>query len=703
MTEADPLPRLPAQLRQLARLYGVEASYRDIHGITRYATPEAVIAVLRGLDVPVESPSEIADVLRARRLELARRVVEPVLVAWDGRLRDVDLRLPSHVSGTVDIEITLEDRETFTQTLEVASLKSVAEENIEGRRFVTRRFSLRRRLPMGYHTLRLRGARSRASALIISAPMLAYSGVKSREWGVFLPLYALRTEEDWGAGNYSDLRDLIDWTAELGGDVVATLPLFDAFLDKPFDPSPYSPATRLFWNEFFIDIEAVPELAESETAQQMLASRAVRNKIEALRGDDIVDYRAGMALKQKLLSELAKSFSRKKDLRAFRAASPHAEDYARFRAVMDSQRKPWPKWPQLLRAGRVSPGDYNEEAKQYHLYVQLLAWEQMQAVSKKARKRDVSLYLDMPLGAGPASYDVWRERDSFAVKLSGGAPPDALFSLGQNWGFPPAHPDNIRKHGYKYWIAVVRQLMSAAGVIRVDHVIGFHHLYCIPDGYDARHGLYVRYHPEEYYAILSLESHRHKTLVVGEDLGTVPPYVRPAMRRHGVHRTYVAQFEVKPKRNEAVPPPRPLSVATLNTHDTPTFAAFWQGLGIDDRLDMGLLTKKEAAEEHKDRERLCKAVVTYLRREGLLGPREKSTQAVLQALLVAMGKSPARIVLANIEDLWGETKPQNVPGTTTERVNWRHRARLSLDEMRQLDEVMAPLIALDAARSRRRK
>jgi 4-alpha-glucanotransferase len=703
LTESESPPQIPSQLRQLARLYGVETSYRDVDHVTRYATPEAVIAVLRGLNVPVESPSEIADVLRARRLELARQIVEPALIAWDGRLRDVDLELPSHVSGDLELEISLEGGETFGQNLDIESLKPTHESNFEGRRFVTRRFSLRRRLPMGYHNLRLRGARTRARALVISAPTRAYSGVKSREWGVFLPLYALQTERSWGAGNYTDLCELIDWTAELGGDAVATLPLFAAFLKKPFDPSPYSPATRLFWNEFFVDVGAAPELAQSESARELLASCSVRNKIASLREDEFVDYKEGMALRRRILEELAKSFSRKKNMRAFRADNPHAEDYARFRAAMDRQRKPWPKWPEPLRAGTISSDDYDDEMLAYHLYVQLLAWEQMGAVSQRARKRDVSLYLDMPLGAGPASYDVWRERDSFAVKLSGGAPPDALFSLGQNWGFPPAHPDNIRKKGYKYWIAVVRRLMSAAGILRVDHIIGFHHLYCIPDGFDARHGLYVRNHPEEYYAILSLESHRHKTLVVGEDLGTVPPYVRPAMRRHGIRRSYLAQFEFNPKENVVVPPPPTLSVASLNTHDTPTFAAFWGGLGIDDRLDMKLLSTKDAAKDHEDRGRLRKAVIAYLRRVGLLGKRQKATDEVLKAVLVALGKSRARLVLANLEDLWGETKPQNVPGTTTERINWRRKARLSLDEMRQSDEVKEPLIALDAARSRRRK
>jgi 4-alpha-glucanotransferase len=645
----------------------------------------------------------VRDALRARQLELARRVVEPVIVAWDGLLRDAALRLPSHVSGQIELTITLESGANIAQTIDIDRLTPVAQENIDGRRFAVHRFSLRRRLPNGYHRLRLRGSRTSADALVISAPMRAYEGGAPRQWGVFQPLYALHTSRSWGAGNYTDLQRLIDWTAEQGGDAVATLPLFAGFLDRPFDPSPYSPASRLFWNEFFIDIEAVPELTQSEGARQLMASSAFRRRLTSLRNDELVHYKTGMALRRQVLEHLARAFTRKAQMRAFRVENSHADHYARFRAATEAQHKAWPRWPQLMRGGQISDGDYNPEVMRYHLYVQLLATEQMRAVSETARKRHISLYLDMPLGAGPASYDVWRERESFAVRLSGGAPPDALFSLGQNWGFPPAHPDNIRKHGYRYWIAVVRHLMKSCGVLRIDHIIGFHHLYCIPSGYDARHGVYVQYRAEELYAILSLESHRNRVLVVGEDLGTVPRYLPPAMRRHGVHETYVAQFAMRSRPEDALAPPRPLTVATVNTHDTPTFASFWQGLDIDDRLDMGLINKREAREEHEGRERMRRAMLTYLRRNGVLGQRAESPVDVLRALLVTLGKSRTRLALANLEDLWAETNPQNTPGTTTERINWRRRSRFSLDEMRQLDEVKEPLATLDAARRRRRK
>lgn len=680
----------PRGLWELAKLYGVQTAFYGVDKLRRDAGPEAVLAALRGLGAPIEHHTDIDGALRQRRAEIADRIIEPVLVAWDGRLARVDLRLPPSALGVTTIEIGLEGGGHITQTIDGGRARS---------------FRLVRRLPSGYHHLRLRAGKLQASALVVSAPARAYT-CGSRGWGVFMPLYSLRSERSWGSGNYHDLCELIDWTADLGGTSVATLPLFASYLDEPFDPSPYSPASRLFWNEFFVDLESLPELAESAPARRLIASAQARRAIAALRSGDIVDYRAGMALKRRVLELLADpafaSASRRAALGAFRRDHPGAEDYARFRAVMETRGEPWPDWPEPLRGGTIGKGDVEEAAIRYHLYAQFVASEQMAEVSRRARGRGVRLYLDMPLGAGRDSYDVWRERDSFATGLSAGAPPDAFFSFGQDWGFPPVHPENSRKSGYRYWIAALRHLMSAAGVLRIDHVMGLHRLYCIPAGLGAREGLYVRYHADELYAILSLESHRTQTLVVGEDLGTVPPYVRPAMRRHAVHRSFVAQFRLRPDKDGAMPEPPPLSVASLNTHDMPTFAAFWQGAGIDDRLALGLLCAEEAEAEHSKLAKLRGGVIAYLRGRRLLVARHSGPAAVQRALLLAMGEGKARIVLANLEDLWLETEPQNVPGTNQERPNWRRKSRYSLEEMRQLDEVTEPLLALDAARRGKR-
>jgi 4-alpha-glucanotransferase len=237
-------------------------------------------------------------------------------------------------------------------------------------------------------------------------------------------------------------------------------------------------------------------------------------------------------------------------------------------------------------------------------------------------------------------------------------------------------------------------------MLRLDHVMNLHRLYWIPQGHSAKEGAYVTYPAEELYAILSLESHRHRTALVGENLGTVPKEVNEAMARHGLRKMYVVQFaqRANPRAALATPPPR--SVASLNTHDMPAFAAHWRGLDIDDRADLGLFTKAEVRKEHSRRAELNRAMAKFLRRKGLL-KREIATSAnsipaaaILEVCLRWLRSSRAELILVNLEDLWEEENPQNVPGTSTERPNWRRKARLTIEEMRASQQIAEILGAL---------
>jgi len=222
-------------------------------------------------------------------------------------------------------------------------------------------------------------------------------------------------------------------------------------------------------------------------------------------------------------------------------------------------------------------------------------------------------------------------------------------------------------------------------MLRVDHVMGLHRLYWLPPGLDARSGVYVRYPADELYAILTLESVRSGCTVVGENLGTVPPEVNPTLARHGVLGMYVLQFELRPEGRPL--PPKPNSVASLNTHDTPTFAGFWAGRDIADRVDLGLLDEAGAAAEQEYRGRIRAATIDFLRGAGLFPPGESGPEAVLRGLLRFLSRSEAPMVLVNLEDLWLEDRPQNVPGTSWERPNWRRKARYAFEEFSRSTQV----------------
>jgi 4-alpha-glucanotransferase len=504
---------------------------------------------------------------------------------------------------------------------------------------------------------------------------------------VFAPAYAIRTDRDWGVGSFADLGGLHAILAERGGEVLSTLPLFAAFLDEPFEPSPYSPVSRLFWNELYVDVEAAPELVRSDEARQVLVDEGFRAELRRLRELDLVDHRRVMAAKRRVLEPLAAAFFdgvRPGAFEDFVAREPRVLDYARFRAEMERRRTWWREWPARERDGRLTGDPEDDPAGRYHLYVQWLAATQLAALDARGHR----LNLDMPLGVHGAGYDVWRERRAFVTDGSVGAPPDAFFTGGQDWGFPPLHPDRIREDGYAYPRACVAALARHASAIRIDHVMGLHRLYWVPHGLRPTDGLYVRYRSAEWYAMLSIEAHGVGAIVAGEDLGTVPGYVRKAMRSHAVHTSYVTAFEVSPNREPALRDPPPGCVASLDTHDTPPFAALWSGSDIELHRRLGVIDDDEAAARARDRAVLRETLVEEVRRRGLLGSARTAAD-VLRACLRFLARSDATIVLASLEDLWLEERPQNVPGTGQEVPNWRGRFRYTLDEIERLPEVRA--------------
>ncbi len=690
----DELPTEREDLLTLARLHGVQTSYHDALGHYVEATPESLLGVLRALQAPVDSLDDVADALRERRDELSGRMAEPVVVAWDGHAPSIDLKLAGG-AGSLAWHLDLEGGERRAQVVDLDSLPHSE---------AGRRLSLPEPLPLGYHHLTVEHGGRSAETLVISAPSRCFAGDGKPLWGVFLPLYALRTARSWGAGDFSDLETLAEWTAGLGGGVVGTLPMLAAFLDEPCEPSPYAPASRLFWNELYLDPRRLPEFEDSPAARRLVESPDFLREVEALRAAPRVDYPRLMALKRRVLEELAqrcysRGGARLEELERFVTDRAGLDEYAAFRAVGDRRGEPWQLWPGRLREGRLAPADYDEEDQRYYLYTQWAAEQQIHAMAKEARRRGPGLYLDLPLGVHGSSYDVWRERDLFAEEASAGAPPDSLFTKGQDWGFPPLQPERLRERGYDHLIDCLRHHLEHAGLLRIDHVMQLHRLFWIPRGLGAAGGVYVTYPAEELYAVLSLESHRHRAMVVGENLGTVPPEVNEAMDRREILGMYVVQYELQPGSQGLREPPAK-SAASLNTHDMPTFQAFWQAKDVDELESLGFFTPDQARQEKERR-----AAIRWGMEEAL-HPEERgrgpaTEDAVLRARLDHLASSPARMVLVNLEDLWHETEPQNVPGTHTERSNWQRKARFSFEEFSTRAGVVEPLRRIDELRRRR--
>jgi 4-alpha-glucanotransferase len=612
--------------------------------------------------------------------------LEPITIAWDGGPADVLIRLlDKRANGNFAWRIDYENEETKSGTLCLEDLRDGESAEIGGTRYLEKLFTLPDGMPLGYHslTLEIQGAEFRS--LVIASPTRAFSPRGrgwERSWGMFAPLHALHSQNSWSAGDFGDLHSLSEWAHWFGAEFVGTLPLLAAFLDEPFEISPYSPASRLFWNEFYLNISQIPELSTTPAARQLLETAHMRDEIESLRSASVVDYRRQMALKRPVLEELAKSFfsvesDRRGSFGTYVSQNSRLEDYAIFRAVGEQLRKPWPEWPSRLRECSIEPGDFSDASKLYHMYVQWLADEQLQRTAD--RGDGAGLYMDLPLGVNSNGYDVWRERQSFAVGVTGGCPPDVVFPNGQNWGFVPLHPEGIRNDGYRYVRDYLRHQLKKAKVLRIDHMPSFHRVFWIPPGGCAKDGVYVRYQAEELYAIFCLESTRHSAMLVGEDLGTVPPEVPKSMARHNFHRMYVVQYELKPDAMSALPESPASSIASVNTHDMAPFAGFWQGRDIEERCDSGILSQEGVKDEYLARDKVRKALRQFLDVEEITDEVLDAAN-VYRACLAQLRDGPSRLLMINLEDLWQETQSQNIPSTSDESLNWRRKARFSIEE-----------------------
>ncbi|HZD40354.1 MAG TPA: 4-alpha-glucanotransferase, partial [Terriglobales bacterium] len=404
-------------LHRLARLYHIQSEYRDGLGQLRKAPPEAILSVLKALDAPVGALGDVPDALRQRREALWHRSLEPVHVAWQNQPLIIPVRLPIGLAeASAAFEILLENGEHLDGDCQEVTGRRPLFKRVEGASYVVRRLLPRCALPLGYHRLRLRIGDHQLESALFSAPLQAYTPGQreGQRWGVFCPLYALKSALNWGAGDYSDLAALARFVAGLKGNAVGTLPMLASFLDEPFNPSPYAPVSRLYWNEFYLDVTRIPEFTECPKTQAMAASEAFREELARRRGDSLVDYRRVMALKRRVIEELlvflmSRSNTRRERFESYIAARPDLRTYAAFRAKVEIERCTWQHWESSARDGVIAPDRRLESAKMYHLFVQWQCDEQTSWLKKDTQLNGARLYLDFPLGVNRDGYDVWRE------------------------------------------------------------------------------------------------------------------------------------------------------------------------------------------------------------------------------------------------------------------------------------------------------
>ena len=597
----------------LANKWGIDLRYEDALGAWHETPEETIRAVLKSMAINSDQEQPLPE--------------NPLLVVRRGERYP----LPSAAS------IILESGETIST----------------GRR-------LPPDLPTGYHTLHFDNGE--ASKRLIISPGRCRLPKRDATWGWSVQLYAARSRESWGIGDFGDLEKLAKWAGTQEAGIILLNPLSAATPVLPQQSSPYYPTSRRFFNPLWINIEWVPASTRRHNAELESLARAGRE----LNRDRLINRDAVFRLKMPALELLWQDFQGDDSFSLF--CQEHGADldrFATFCALAEHHQSGWHSWPQQYRHPDNPEvahfAKVNAKRIEFHRWLQWLIDGQLARCS-----RQMSLMQDLPIGVDPDGADAWSWQDIFAKEIAVGAPPDEFNTRGQNWGLPPFDPHKLRAASYEPFIQTIRAAFRNSGGLRIDHVMGLFRLFWIPNGVPARYGAYVRYNADEMLAIVALESERAGAYVVGEDLGTVEKDVREKLARHRVLSYRLLWFE---KDNPRTYPEAAL--ASISTHDLPTVAGLWNGSDLEKQKALDLSPNDESTAEIRGR----------LATVAALNTKAPLDEVIVKAYTV-LARAPSRILTATLEDAAAVEERPNMPATTGDQnPNWSVALPVSVEDL----------------------
>lgn len=589
--------------------------------------------------------------------------------------------------------------------------------------------SLPTRLPEGYHSLTLTQDDQRWHCRVIIAPERCYEPQPLQEakklWGACVQLYTLRSEKNWGIGDFGDLKAMLPEVAKRGGAFIGLNPIHALYPANPESASPYSPSSRRWMNVIYIDVNAVEDFRLSEEAQAWWKLPATQQKLKAARDVEQVDYTAVTELKMTALRMAWKRFAKRHDepMAAFRYFVDKEGESLYWQAAFDALhahqvkedklRWGWPAWPkayQNIDSQEVHAFcQKHADEVDFYLWLQWLAYTQF-AECWETSQRDampIGLYRDLAVGVAEGGSETWCDRELYCLKASVGAPPDILGPLGQNWGLPPMDPHIIAARAYEPFIELLRANMKNCGALRIDHVMSVLRLWWIPYGETADHGAYVQYPVDALLSILALESKRHRCMVIGEDLGTVPVEIVGKLRKSGVYSYKVLYFENDSEKTFRAPKAYPeQSMAVATTHDLPTLRGYWESGDLTLGNALGLYPDADVLRGlYQDRELAKQGLLDALHKYGAL-PKRAGHKASLMSMTSTLSRGMQRYIADSNSALLGlqpedwlqMSAPVNIPGTSSEYPNWRRKLSTSLEAMFADDGVNKLIKDLDKRR-----
>jgi 4-alpha-glucanotransferase len=723
-------------IEYLVEYRGIESNYTDAWGNAATIAPETKTRLLEVMGYQVKDP----DVLLSQAQDFSHKAwltpLNPVQVLRIGQGLQIVLRLPIElVTDDYIALLTTEQGEQIKHGFCPADgqLTNVTYiEDIELQEYI---IDIPHKLPLGYHHLALVVEEDElASMTLIIAPVSCFKPESlvagNKMWGLSVQLYCLRSDNNWGVGDFSDLSYLLASVAKQGANFVGLNPIHALYPANPEACSPYGPSSRRWLNFIYIDVTAVQGY-EQQAIQEMVKTVDFQQQLDTVRNTDLVDYAGVTAIKLAVLTAifeqqnnqyLTKSTQLNK---AFKAFVKEGGQSLQTLAVYDSlqehlaaQGKPcwgWPVFPQEY-SDFNNPG-VSQFAKKNATRVKFFLWLQFQAALQleqanqvaASHNMDIGLYSDLAVGVSAGSAEVWGNKALYCTQASIGAPPDILGPLGQKWGLPPMDPEQLYEQKYQPIIDLFRANMQETGALRIDHVMALLRLWWVANDDDARQGGYVYYPVDDLLGILALESHRNSSVVIGEDLGTVPAEIRLKLAGNGVYSYRVFFFEQAPDGGFFSPADYPQqSMSTLTTHDMPTLAGYWHCHDLTLGKELGLYPNEEQLQglydsRHSNKQRILDSLHGHHSVNDEIGydvTQVGMSQNLNAAMQVHMAGGSSDLLCLQLEDWLQMDKPVNVPGTHKEYPNWQRKLTQSLQFIFQDLQVNNLAMSLTQARKK---
>jgi 4-alpha-glucanotransferase len=720
---------------ELAASYGIEPEYEDTWGRVHPTSLGTKLNILKALGVDAGAEAQANEAWDVRQNgHLSQLTKRSVVASLSSLPNEIVFQIPSKVPGTLtgppnkDLEVSLK---VTGEHVRVQRFAFTADDLTfcEARRVGNTLYE-HWSLPfpqlqtLGYYRFHLTvhvGSQQWSQTIYVAVcpdkayipPALQGDG---RVAGIAISLYGVRSKKNWGIGDLSDLKEVLTWAAQdLQASIVGLNPLHATFNRTPFNTSPYLPVSRFYRNFIYLDIPAVEDYQDSPEAQEMVRAPETQRLLSELRASETVQYEEAAGLKQKVLRQVFQTFLRNHWNRAGRQSDRHKElknyidkegllldNFATFCAIDSAMRSrypemwTWSQWPlEYQRPDTQAVRQFHQEHWQEILFYKYIQWQlekQLAEVQDHARRLGmcIGLYHDLALAVDRFSADFWAYQDFFIAKLRMGAPPDAFSQHGQDWGLPLPNMEKVRETGYDLLVKEIQKNCAFAGALRIDHVMRFFHLYCIPEGELPSDGAYVSQPFEDLLRIVALESVRNQVVIVGEDLGTVPANMRDILAEANIFSYRLLSFEKDDQQNFILPQDYPeLAVVTVTTHDLPTLAGFWTHRDIKIRDGAGMFDSQQAVMNASDEREADKRKLLALLEDLSLMPAHLDKNAypevtgeIHNAVVGFLAMTPAKLFILSQEDLFKETEQQNLPGTTVEYPNWSVKMRYTVEQLR---------------------